>query len=92
MHIHNSYLHRMTALYAIQVLTESLDVEMLGKVRSTVHGRLGAADLAGLSPPRGALTLVPSRRRQDACAWLVSGRVAARSLFASGLYPDVCFS
>ena len=32
MHIHSSYLHRMTALYAIQVLTESLDVEMLGKV------------------------------------------------------------
>ena len=33
MHIHSSYLHRMTALYAIQVLTESLDVDMLGKVR-----------------------------------------------------------
>lgn len=32
MHVHSSYLHRMTALYAIQVLTESLDVEMLGKV------------------------------------------------------------
>ncbi|CAM9592625.1 unnamed protein product [Ectocarpus sp. 8 AP-2014] len=31
MHIHSSYLHRMTALYAIQVLTESLDVEMLSK-------------------------------------------------------------
>ena len=33
MHVHSSYLHRMTALYAIQVLTESLDVDMLGKVR-----------------------------------------------------------
>lgn len=32
MHIHSNYLHRMTALYAIQVLTESLDVDMLGKV------------------------------------------------------------
>lgn len=32
MHIHCNYLHRMTALYAIQVLTESLDVDMLGKV------------------------------------------------------------
>lgn len=32
MHVHSSYLHRMTALYAIQVLTEALDVEMLGKV------------------------------------------------------------
>lgn len=32
MHIHSSYLHRMTALYAIQVLTGSLDVDMLGKV------------------------------------------------------------
>lgn len=31
MHIHCNYLHRMTALYAIQVLTESLDVDMLGK-------------------------------------------------------------
>lgn len=34
MHVHSSYLHRMTALYAIQVLTESLDVDMLGKVRT----------------------------------------------------------
>lgn len=32
MHVHSSYLHRMTALYAIQVLTESLDVDMLSKV------------------------------------------------------------
>ncbi len=34
MHIHSSYLHRMTALYAIKVLTESLDVDMLSKVRT----------------------------------------------------------
>lgn len=34
MHIHSSYLHRMTALYAIQVLTESLDGDMLAKVRT----------------------------------------------------------
>ena len=32
MHVHSSYLYRMTALYAIQVLTESLDVDMLSKV------------------------------------------------------------
>lgn len=37
MHIHSSYLHRMTALYAIQVLTESLDVDMLGKVRGATE-------------------------------------------------------
>lgn len=47
MHIDSSYLHRMTALYAIQVLTESLDVDMLGKVcvcmciKSWGEGRIG---------------------------------------------------
>lgn len=35
MHIHSSYLHRMTALFAIKVLTESLDVDMLSKVCAT---------------------------------------------------------
>lgn len=34
MHVHSSYLYRMTALYAIQVLTESLDVDMLSKVKN----------------------------------------------------------
>lgn len=37
MHIHSSYLHRMTSLYAIQVLIESLDVDMLSKVRVSKH-------------------------------------------------------
>lgn len=36
MHVHSSYLYRMTALYAIQVLTESLDVDMLSKVSGFV--------------------------------------------------------
>ena len=52
MHIHSSYLHRMTALYAIQVLTESLDVEMLGKVRAGSQFGRGGSFFSLFSIPR----------------------------------------
>lgn len=58
MHIHGSYLHRMTALYAIQVLTESLDVEMLGKVSALSGGAFcGQGSTCGGGIPLSVLQL-----------------------------------
>ena len=47
MHVHSSYLYRMTALYAIQVLTESLDVDMLSAARQFGPARRSLASHSG---------------------------------------------
>lgn len=83
MHIHGSYLHRMTALYAIQVLTESLDVEMLSKVGTfKPHGVYCAARRLLCHAAFIVLARVDMRVPHPHCCSLrgVSGWIDSRSL------------